>query len=373
MDDQIYNSYLEIDLNNLIDNIRFYIQIARPGTAVIPVLKGNAYGCGMPRIAEEISARTGINTFGTAHVSEAVALKAALPHARAIVLGGVPPHLFEHAVRAGAEIPVFTSQAVRRLAQLAAEIGLPQIDVHLKIETGLGRIGAKPGPELGEIISALADCPSVRPAGVFSQFSDAENTDDSLLKKQFALFESALAQLAQAGIHPPLAHIANSTAAENFPSVHLGAVRIGRGLYMPAPGDTSGNIREVASWRGYIVNIRELAPGESAGYAGAYTAAAPVKIATLSVGYGDGLVPALAQKHAPVLVNDREAKLVAVCMDQCFADVTGIECAIGDEVTFFGRSRTGVSLESDRVASLIGEEGVFLTGMLGRRVGRVYI
>ena len=142
---------------------------------------------------------------------------------------------------------------------------------------------------------------------------------------------------------------------------------------MDAPVSPKGDIREVATWRGYVTQVHERKKGDTLGYDGQYRLPSDAVVATLSVGYGDGLSPALASARAPVLIGGKRCPLLAVCMDQCFADVTGAACGPGTEVTFFGRDRQGNFLSSQEVALYIGnDEGCGLTGALSPRVARVY-
>ena len=171
----------------------------------------------------------------------------------------------------------------------------------------------------------------------------------------------------------PFRLISAGAASEFFPQYRLDGVRIGRRLYMDHPTRPKGNIQETASWRTWITNLRVLQAGESLGYGGHAHMEHDGTVATLAVGYGDGLNPDLVRAGGPVLIGGRRAKLLACCMDQTLADVTGIPCQVGDEATFYGYDRTGNFLSAQEVSLLIGDdEGCGLTSLLSDRVARVY-
>ena len=181
------------------------------------------------------------------------------------------------------------------------------------------------------------------------------------------------AALRAAGIEPGLRHVACSAASEQYPEYCLDAVRVGRRLFMDAPTAPRGDILEVSTWRSFVTMVHPRRAGEQIGYGGAVTLAHDALIATVGVGYGDGLNPALASAKAPVLIGRKRCTLLACCMDQCLIDVTGTDCRPGDEVVFFGYDRFGNCLPSQEVALLIGgDEGCGLTAALSPRVVRAY-
>ncbi|MCL1830446.1 MAG: alanine racemase, partial [Oscillospiraceae bacterium] len=212
----------------------------------------------------------------------------------------------------------------------------------------------------------------IKVTGAFSHFSDC--TDTSVTVSQYELFMNGVCQLSSSGISLERIHISSSAGYEMYSHYNLSAVRLGRILYMDSPSGGSGTITEVASFRSYITNIRQLKIGDSLSYGNKYSCDRDSTIATVGVGYGDGLKEELVMKHAPVLVKGERARLMGCCMDQCQIDITDISCMIGDEVTFFGRDESGNLLSSQKIAALIGDnEGCGLTSALTSRVERIYI
>ena len=376
---KMYSSHLYVNLNTLRDNARAIAADLGPGVEMIPVLKDDAYGLGLIPVAKTLCALPFVRTLALAQVSECVRLREAGIRQDLLIIGGIPSTHVPFAVECGASITAGRLGLIPAIAREARRLGVTA-KVHIKIETGLNRIGVKPGEELAALIAELeAAGDAVRVDGAFSHFSDIKCLDlDGTSCSQLERFQAALEQLERAGIHPRLIHMCNSAASEWLPEARFNAARIGRRLYMdhqdhPHAPDAVGAVRELASWRAYITNLRELDAGASLGYGGHFFLDAPAKIATVSVGYGDGLKHELVNLHAPVLVNGQRGRLMYTCMDQCFVDVTGIDCAVDDEVTFFGWGADGSYLSSQELSRPIGEEGVSLTAALYPRVQRVYL
>ena len=231
--------------------------------------------------------------------------------------------------------------------------------------------------QFGALATALAACPHVRTMGVFSHFSTGETKESPTAYRQFQLYQQALAQLQAAGIDPPQKHMCNSGGSDWFRASFCNAVRIGRRLYMdnqaePLTPGTPGAVQEACSWRASVTNLRVVEAGDTVGYDAAWTAPRRTRVATVCVGYGDGLYYPLAEAGGPLLVGEQRARLLATCMDQCFVDVTDIPCRAGDEVTFFGQSSGGAAMPIQELGKFMHVEGVYFYSFLSPRVARVY-
>ena len=366
---QTHNSVLRVDLAALRENVRAILQ-SLEGAQLIPVLKDDAYGLGAARIAAELCRFPEIRLLAAAHVSEGLALRASGVDREILVMGGALPFQMESAVQADLTLACGRLGFARVLAETARACG-KRAKLQLKIDTGLHRIGIEPHELADWIAEYRAAEDALELTGVFSHFSDAENLARD--EREFALFERALEELKAAGIPIPLRHISCSAASELFPQFRLDAVRCWRRLYMDRTRRALGNIREVAGFYSYITQVRERRTGDTLGYGGAVRLEKDSRIATVGVGYGDGLKQALFRVGAPVLVGGKRCRMLACCMDQCMLDVSGVDCAVGDEVTFFGNDAAGNFLSSQEVAALIGgDEGCGLTAALSPRVARVY-
>lgn len=369
---QLNNSRLVVDMGRLHHNVGALFKSLPAQTALIPVLKDDAYGLGLLAVGRAVASHAAVHTLAVAHVSEGVALRKAGIQKEVLVLGGMPGFLAAPAVRAGLTLAVGRSGLLPLLARQAQRLGTTA-KVEIKIETGLNRIGFAPGRELDALITEWQQCRAqVEVCGAFSHFANVE--DEARTKNQYDLFMQGAAQLEAAGIVLNRRHLCGSAAAEQLPQYSLDAVRIGRGLYMDHPTQPRGNVLEVPSWQSWITGLRQLSAGQTLGYGAGFALERETPVATVGVGYGDGLDPALAAAHAPVLVRGQTARLLATCMDQCFVDVTGISCRPDDTVTFFGQDGQGGFLSSQAVALLIGDnEGCGLTSALSPRVARVYV
>ena len=230
-----------------------------------------------------------------------------------------------------------------------------------------------PGAELAHLLEEWRSARNhFQIMGAFSHFADLEDTERT--QQQYELFLEGVEQLQAGGMEIPLRHISASAAHEQFPQYRLDGVRIGRRLYMDHPTAPLGTVREVCSWRAWVTRVRPLRAGDALGYGGHIRMPRDGMAATISVGYGDGLDPELVRVGGPVLIGGQRARLLACCMDQTVVDVTGIPCAVDDEVTLLGGDGHGNWLSSQEVSLLIGEdEGCGLTSRLSGRVGRVYL
>lgn len=364
------NSRLLIDLAALRRNVVSILNSLTEGQMLIPVLKDDAYGLGIEKIASVLSAFPQIKTFAVAHVSEGIALRRVGIDLNILVMGGVPAHLIAPAVAEDLTLAVGRPSLAAEIAHCAAAQG-KTADIQIKIETGLNRTGVKQGQEAEALLAILAEQKSLYVSGAFSHFADLSDTERT--QQQFDRFANAVQQLEQSGLSLPLKHIAASEASELYPRFGLNAVRIGRRLYMDHPTKPLGGIEEVASWQSWVTHVRTLQAGEYLGYGGSFRLQKETTVATIGVGYGDGLNLDLVERGGPVLIAGKAAKLLACCMDQCFIDVTDIACRIGDMVTFFGYDGAGGYLSSQKVALLVGEnEGCGLTSALSKRVDRIY-
>lgn len=378
MDYACYNSYLEIDMNILRNNIKSIKSSLPDGTQLIPVLKGDAYGFGAEKVANALELEGGIETFAVAQVGEGINLRKAGITKDILVLGAFPLVQLPLAVKNDLMLTVFDIPTVQAIDQEAASQG-KTVSVHIKIETGLNRIGVKPGPALAALLDELKKLPHLKVVGCFTHFVDGRTHSSPSAIRQFSIYQTAVSQIREAGFDIPLCHICNSGASEWYTDAMLDGVRIGRRLYMngrddPIPAGMPGATEEVASWRTTIVNLHDVEVGEYVGYDGDFIAQRPTTVATLCVGYGDGLFVGFVKSRTPCLVNGQLTQYIGICMDQCFLDVTGMNCKVGDEVTIFGRSSDGAFLSAQALArSVGGREGVFFTDSLSDRVERRYI
>lgn len=364
------NSYIVLDIRRLRENIYAILEELPSEATLIPVLKDDAYGLGIEAVLSVLQEFSAIECIAVSHVSEGVELRKLGWQGEVLVMGGTMTFLFPLAVEYDLTLAAGRLGMIPELAKICRNQG-KIARVQVKIETGLHRIGVLYGEEVKTLASELNSVRDViRVTGAFTHFSKL--SDSELTQRQYDEFTAGVAQLEGLGISVPVRHAAGSAGWEQYPQYVLDGVRLGRRLYMDHPTQPTGRIQEVASWRTYITNIRSLKKGEELGYGGACVLERDTVVATIGVGYGDGLNMNLVSCHAPVLVRGKRAKLLACCMDQAMIDVTDIDCRVDDEVTMFGWDRQGNYLSSQEVALLIGDnEGCGLISDLSHRVTRV--
>lgn len=364
------NSILFVDMKRVRHNVATVLEELQ-GAQLIPVLKDNAYGLGLETMGRVMEEFPQITTLAVAQVGEGAALRQAGITREILILGGVPAHLLRSAVELDLTLSVGRLELLPVLALLGQSMG-KQVKIQIKIESGLNRTGVMPGVELAHLLEEWRSARNyVQVMGAFSHFADLGDTERT--QRQYQLFQEGVEQLQAGGMEIPLRHISASAAHEQFPQYRLDGVRIGRRLYMDHPTQPTGRVSETATWRTWITGLRTLQAGSPLGYGGKVFLERDATVATIAVGYGDGLSEELVRVHGPVLVGGERARLMACCMDQTLVDVTGIPCRVGDPVTLFGWDEQGNLLPSQEVALLIGEdEGCGLTAQLSHRVARIY-
>ena len=364
------NSILSVDMKRVRRNVATVLEELQ-GAQLIPVLKDNAYGLGLEAMGHVMEEFPQITTLAVAQVGEGAALRQAGITREILILGGVPAHLLRAAVELDLTLSVGRLELLPVLALLGQSAGR-RVKIQIKIETGLNRTGVMPGAELAHLLEEWRSARNhFQIMGAFSHFADLEDTERT--QQQYELFLEGVEQLQAGGMEIPLRHISASAAHEQFPQYRLDGVRIGRRLYLDHPTQPTGRVSETATWRTWITGLRTLQAGSPLGYGGKVFLERDSTVATIAVGYGDGLSEELVRVHGPVLVGGERARLMACCMDQTLVDVTGIPCRVGDPVTLFGWDEQGNLLASQEVALLVGEdEGCGLTAQLSPRVARIY-
>jgi alanine racemase len=327
----------EIDGHALADNFAELARVAGGGSAVIPVIKADAYGHGLTLVGRVLH-DAGAERFAVATVAEGEALRASRISDGLIVLGGVYPAEHERVVAARLTPVVWDIETPRALAAHARAAGRV-VPVHVKIDTGMRRLGVPPA-EAPALVRAIADLDGLTVEGLLTHFADAESVDGAATMRQLAEFERLVAALEKARLRPPLVHAANSAATLTLPRARFDAVRPGLALYGIAPSAqaaATARLRPAMRFVTGIIATRPVAPGVAVGYAGTFVARRPSVIATLPVGYADGYPRALSNRGEVVIRGVRAPVAGRVCMDQTMIDVTDVPgAAAGDEVILWG-------------------------------------
>ena len=377
MDIGMYNSYLEVDFGKMKESFR-KVQAAAGTRGVIPVLKANAYGIGLIPMADFLVNTMGVSVMAVAQTSEGVLLRqGGFRQADIMLLGPAPLHAVPYAVENDLLLPVFNRENAQWINDEALKQG-KKARVQLKIDTGMNRIGVREGAPLDELLDFLKTLPALQIVGVFTHFVNATYTDDPQTPVAYAKFEQAVAQLRAKGIEPRYIHCCNTGATSWFKGDKISThVRPGS-LYMGYDSMDDGTnwleVEEGISWRAFITNIHTVKAGESCGYCNHHVCEQDTVVATVDIGYADGLYRPMAQggTGGVLLVNDSRCKYLATSMDQTMVDVTGVDCKVGDQVTVFGYSLGGAKLPLAELQNYTNQNLSLPLCLTNHRVKRIY-
>jgi alanine racemase len=365
-------THVEIDLDALRHNFLLARAQAGEGREVLAVVKADAYGHGAVPVARVLQG-AGADLFGVAIVEEGVELRRADIRAPILVLGGIYPGQEEDLLRHDLTPCLFDLSVARRLQKVAAAAG-KTLPYHLKLDTGMGRVGFRP-EEVPQVLAELAALPALRMEGVISHLALADEPQHPFTDEQVRRFRQALAQIRAAGFAPRYTHLGNSAAlfSRQFPECNL--VRPGIVLYGGLPAaEFAGrlDLQPVMSFRTSIAQLKTVPPGTGISYGHRFTAATPTLLATVPVGYADGYSRHLSCK-GEVLVRGRRAPVVGtVCMDWTLIDVSAIPgVEVGDEVTLLG-SDNGNRISAEEWAEKVGSISYEVFCSVGKRVPRRY-
>lgn len=367
-------TWAEVNLDHIAHNVREFRRILPAQTRIMGTVKADGYGHGAVQVARQVLA-AGSDYLAVACVEEGAELRRAGIEAPVLVLGFTPPAAADEVVRWNLTQTVFQTELVDALAEAAAALG-KKARVHVKVDTGMGRIGLQ-AEEAADFISAVQDRKGIELEGVFSHFATADEANKTYAQGQIVRWKKLLAELEKRRIRIPLRHIANSAAAIEYPDMAYDMVRIGISLYGLYPSKevnrSKVQLRQALRFITRVVHLKTLPRGAGVSYGAARVQREQAVIATLPVGYGDGYSRRLSGK-AEVLIRGKRAPVIGrICMDQCMVDVTGIEgVSLGDEAVLYGgQGNDCISL--DEVAGWAGTISYEISCGLGKRVPRKYV
>ncbi len=359
----------EIDLRALRFNYEGVRKRVGPGVRIMGIVKANAYGHGIIEVSKAL-VRFGVDYLGVGFAEEGIALRKAGVACPVLVLGGVLGRQISDFLQHKLEITVSSMEIARQIDEEVRSSGTGnRADVHLKIDTGMERIGVKT-ENAARFIDEVGRLPGINVKGLYSHLATADEADKSFAYEQLKKFDGVVSAARRAGHDIPYVHIANSGALLDMPGSYHTMVRPGIMLYGVYPSTETGRsipLRPVLSLRSNVVFIKEVAAGTAVSYGRRYTTAATTRIATIPVGYGDGY-PRRLSNSANVLIGGRPYPVVGtVCMDQLMVDV-GMDAFIhvGDDVTLIGAdggAQIGVWDLSEKLGTIPYE---LLTGIAAR-------
>ncbi len=364
---KVHQTILEVNLNALVNNVRYYRRFMKPETKMVCMVKASGYGVGSLETSKTLQ-DNGVDYLAVAVADEGADLREAGITANIMIMNPETTSfkmLFDYSL----EPEVFSFDLLEQLIYAAEKEGITNFPIHIKLDTGMHRLGFNPEKDMPRLIERLSRQTALVPCSVFSHFVGSDGDEfDAFSHRQFDLFDRASRQLQAAYSHKIIRHICNSAGIEHFPEYHLDMVRLGLGLY----GINARNnhiLNNVATLKTTILQIRDVPKGDSIGYSRRTVLDRDSRIAAIPIGYADGLNRHLGNRGCYCLVNGQKADYVGnICMDVCMLDVTGIDCKEGDQVEIFG-DNLPVTVLSDALGTIPYE---VLTG-ISNRVQRIYI
>jgi len=364
-----YSNWIEVDLDAIENNVRLIRQ--HTGVQVMAVVKANAYGHGAIPIARA-AIKGGASWFGVARIEEALEIRQGGLDSPILVLGFTSPGRLEEAIANRISLAVWDKNQVERISVLAADIG-KTAHLHLKVDTGMSRLGIQPIDALA-LARLIESNPGVVLEGIFTHFARADEVDPGPSMIQENLFIQTVADLAAEGIYPPLIHAANSAASMTRPNSRFNLVRAGIALYGLHPSkdcQLTSEFRPALSWKAVLAQVKLLPPGRGVSYGHEYTTSSYEFIGTAPVGYADGF---RRQSGNQVLIAGRKVPVVGrVCMDQITIQIDGVPNAKeGDEVVIIG-SQEKSRITAEEVGYRWGTVNYEVVCGIGHRVPRLYV
>ncbi|GGH87631.1 alanine racemase [Pullulanibacillus pueri] len=370
--DYYRDTWVEVNLDAIHSNIVNLKQYIPNETHIMAVVKADGYGHGATAVARE-ALESGATWLGVAFLDEAIALREDGIKAPILVLGWTRPSDIDLAVRFNISLTVFQKEWIET-ALKSYQSKLPAF-IHLKCDTGMGRIGVRTDQELESVVKAVEKDNRFVIEGVFTHFATADEPDETYFNQQYGRFQEMLQSLKKFGVNPNIVHCGNSATGLKHPEKLFNMVRYGISLYGLSPSVEMKEklpfaLKEAFSLKTRLVHVKALEAGESVSYGATYTAAKPTWIGTLPVGYADGWLRKLAK--VPLLIEGKRLPVVGrICMDQLMCQLDKAY-PIGQEVTLIGTSG-GECVSVDDIAGCLDTINYEITCMINRRVPRIYV
>lgn len=363
-----------IQTDKLLTNINTFKQQMNPDTAFMAVIKANAYSHGSVPLAQVMEESDAVDYFGVAQLQEALELRAAGIQTPILIFNIVRADEVDLAIQNDITMTVFSKELAVKIAERAKQLKT-KATVHLKIDTGMARIGVSTFKEAFEIYNIM-DSHYIDIEGIYTHFADATDTSsDNFTQKQFSRFQKILDKFMVYNIDFGLTHVCNTAGTINFPAYHLDMVRVGIGLYGFNPGPDVENkfsLAPIQQLDAVVTHIKDFPAGASVGYNRTYFSKEAMRIATIAFGYADGIPRALSNKAAFTYKGIELPIIGLVCMDQIMLDCSAVpDLAVGDAVNYFGDPKEGYSSILTHAKTADSSEYELLC-RIGNRVERVY-
>lgn len=367
-------TWTEINLNAIIHNIREFRRLLPDEVKIMAVVKADAYGHGAAEVAGA-AVKGGADSFAVAFLEEGVELRLAGIKKPVLLIGPTPPGQASAVIKYNLTQTVFSREIAEALSYEATERGV-EVPVHIKVDTGMGRVGIWPH-ETVDFIRDISRLPGIRVEGILTHLASADEEDLTYTSRQVELFDKTVQACLEAGIEIPVVHAANSAGAIHVPDSRYNIIRLGISLYGHYPSEESKTdlvrLEPALSFKSRVIFIKKVPAGTCISYGSTFKAERESLIATIPVGYADGFNRLLSNR-GQVLVRGQRAPIVGrICMDYSMIDVTEIKgVETGDEVVLYGRQGEDM-IPVDEVASLLGTISYELLCAVDKRVSRFYM
>lgn len=368
--------YAKIDLDAIAYNMEQMKQNIRRETKVMAVIKADGYGHGAVQIAEMMERWNYIWGFAVATLDEAVVLRTEGIQKPILVLGCVFPDQYMEMLKHEIRMNIYTEEMAESISRMAAREGKTAY-MHIKLDTGMSRLGFGINEQSAETIKRISKMPNVNMEGIFTHFTKADEKDKSFTKKQIQEFVWMTERLKEKNVRFTYEHCSNSAGIIDVPEANFDIVRAGISTYGLYPSEevnkTNVKLKPALALKSHVAFVKEIESGTPVSYGGTFVAKEKMKIATIPVGYADGYPRSLSNKGY-VLIRGKKAPILGrVCMDQFMVDVTQIEgVSFGDKVTMIGKDGNEI-LPVEVLSELSGRFNYEFVCDLGKRIPRVYV
>ncbi len=368
-------TYVEVNLDNLEHNYKEIRRIVRKETVVMPVIKANGYGHGSIELAR-LYLGIGAERLAVSLLNEGIELRRAGIDCPILIMNYTPDYQMIDVAANDLIQAIYRLDDAKALSEAAVAMD-KKLKIHIKIDTGMSRVGFLPDEKAVEDIVEIYNLPNLEIEGIFTHFAKSDEADKTFTKLQFERFMNVVSALEEKGVVIPIKHVSNSAAIIDMPEYNLDMVRPGIILYGYYPSDEVMkeriDLRPAMTLRTVVSNLKTLPQDTGISYNHVYRTPEEAQIATVPIGYADGYPRTLTGKGLVAVAGKRVVIKPRICMDQIMFDATGLgDISIGDEVVFFGYGSNEYPTV-DELAGIIGTNSYEVVCMMGRRLPRVYV
>lgn len=375
MDYKLNRAWAEIDLDAIAHNTREIKKLTGSKVEMMGVVKADAYGHGVLEVVRTLL-DNGVTQLAVSMLDEAIQIRKMGIDVPILVLNYTDPARADEIIHNRVTQTVFSTDLAQALSIAAVRLG-KDVRIHVKVDTGMTRVGFIPGYNAVRNIMEISRLPGIILEGIFTHFASADESDKSYTLMQFERFMNLCTELTRAGIHIPVKHVCNSAGILQYPEMHLDIVRPGIILYGLYPSrEVAGKIdlRPAMTLKANVIFVKDVDKDTYVSYGRTFRTDRKSRIATIPIGYADGYTRLMSNKGR-MLVNGEYAPVIGrICMDQCMLDVTDLkhDVHVGDEVVIFGK-QNGSCISVDEIADQVGTINYELVCIIGKRIPRVYL